>query len=184
MQQHYDSSTSGHPGHLKTLELIKCSYWWLGMFVFVKNYVAGCGTCQQMKTNTHLSSPGLISIHVDPTALPFFQVTCDFIMDLLLSASFDSLMVVVDHSSMKGVICIPCHKTIDAQTTTQNFIDHMFQCFGLPNSFLSNRGPQFSSQVFKEIARILDFKTLQSTAYHPQTNGETECVNQELEVYM
>ena len=93
-------------------------------------------------------------------------------------------MVVVDYSSTKGVICIPCHKTIDAQTTAQNFIDHVFQCFGLPNSFLSDRGLQFSSQVFKEIAQILGFKTLQSTAYHPQTDGKTEDVNQELEVYM
>ena len=154
------------------------------MSVFVKNYIAGCTFCQQMKVNTHSTSPGLFSFHADPGALPFSQVTCDFITDLPLSAGFDSLMVVVDHSSTKGVICIPCHKTIDAQTTAQNFIDHVFQRFGLPNSFLSNRGPQFSSQVFKQIARILGFKTLQSTAYHPQTDGETECVNQELEVYM
>ena len=87
-------------------------------------------------------------------------------------------------SDLKGVICISCHKTIDAQTTAQNFIDHVFRHFGLLNSFLSDRGPQFSSQVFKKIAHILGFKTLRSTAYHPQTDGETECVNQELKVYM
>ena len=148
------------------------------MSVFVKNFVAGCAVCQQMKTNTHPSSPGLIPTHTDPGALPFSQVTCDFITDLPLSASFDSLMVVVDHLSTKGVICIPCHKTIDAQTTAQNFINHVFRHFSLPNSFLSDRGPQFSSQVFKEIAQILGFKTLRSTAYHPQTVGETERVNQ------
>ena len=154
------------------------------MLVFVKNYIAGCGTCQQMKVNTHLSFLGLFFIRVDPRALPFSQVTCDFITDLLLSASFDNLMVVVDHPSMKGVICIPYHKTIDTETTAQNFINHVFQCFGLPNSFLSDRGPQFSSQVFKEIAQILGFKTLRSMPYHPQTDRETKCVNQELEVYM
>ena len=122
------------------------------MSVFIKNVVAGCGICQQMKVNTHPSSSSLIPIHANPAALPFSQVTCDFITDLPLSAGFDSLMVVVNHSSTKGVICIPCHKTIDAQTTAQNYIDHVFQHFGLPNSFLSDRGPQFSSRVFKEIA--------------------------------
>ena len=111
-----------------------------------------------MKINTHPSSSGLIPICMDPGVLPFLQVTCNFITDLPLSASFDSLMVMVDHSSTKGVICIPCHKTIDVQITAKNFIDHVFQPFGLLNSFLSDRGPQFSSQVFKEIAQILGFK--------------------------
>ena len=46
MWQHHDSNTAGHPGHLKTLELIKRSYWWPGMSVFVKNFVAGCAVCQ------------------------------------------------------------------------------------------------------------------------------------------
>ena len=126
VQQHHDLATMSQLGHLKTLELIRRSYWWPGLSVFVKNLVAGCAVCQQMKINTHPSSLGLIPIHADPGALPFLQVTCDFITDLLLSAGFDSLMVVVDHSSTKGVICIPCHKTIDTQTTTQNFIDHVF----------------------------------------------------------
>lgn len=46
MQQHHDSATGGHSEHLKTLELVRCSYWWLGMSVFIKNYIAGCSTCQ------------------------------------------------------------------------------------------------------------------------------------------
>jgi len=92
-------------------------------------------------------------------------------------------MVVVDHGSTKGIISIPCNKMIDATLTTQNYIDYVYQHFGLPNLFLSDRGPQFSSQVFREMARLLGIKTLRSTAYHLQTNGETEQVNQELEIY-
>ena len=84
--------------------------------------------------------------------LLFSQVTCDFIMDLPESDGFDSLMVMVDHGSTKGVITIPCNKTIDAEQTVQKFIDNMFRRFGLPDSFLSDRGPQFNSQVFKEMA--------------------------------
>ena len=116
--------------------------------------------------------------------LPFSQVMCDFIMDLPESNGFDSLMVVVDHGSTKRVITIPCNKTIDAEQTAQKFINNVFRRFGLPDSFLSNRGPQFNFQVFKEMAQLLGFKTLRSTAYHPQTNGETERVNQELEIYL
>src|ERR1700724_278478 len=139
--------------------------------------------CQQMKVNTHPSSPGLFPIQAQPNATPFFQVTCDFITDLPVSDGFDSLMVVVDHGSTKGVISIPCNKTIDTEQTALNYIEHVYKQFGLPTSFLSDRGPQFSSKVFKEMARQLGIKTLQSTAYHPQTDGETERVNQELEIY-
>ena len=55
---HHDSLSAGHPGRAKTLELVSRNYWWPGMYVFVKNYVAGCALCQQMKVNTHPTSPG------------------------------------------------------------------------------------------------------------------------------
>jgi len=180
---YHNSLPGGHPGHLKTLEVIRRNYWWPGMTVFVKNYVAGCAICQQMKVNTHPSAPSLFPIKAQTNALPFSQVTCDFITDLPKCNSFNSLMVVIDHGSSKGVISIPCSKMINATQTAQNYIDHVYQRFGLPDSFLSDRGPQFNSHVFKEMMQLLGVKTLRSTAYHPQTDGETECVNQELEIY-
>jgi len=96
------------------------------MTVFIKNYVVGCTICQQMKINTHLSSPGLIPIKGQRDTKPFSQVTCDFITDLPESDGFDSLMVVIDHGSTKRVISIPCNKTIDAMLMAQNYIDHMY----------------------------------------------------------
>ena len=67
-QSYHDTLLSGHPGHLKTLELIRCHYWWPGMTVFIKNYVAGCAICQQIKVNTHPSAPGLIPIKAQQNA--------------------------------------------------------------------------------------------------------------------
>ena len=140
--------------------------------------------CQQMKVNTHSSSSELIPLHIQKNVTPFFQVTCDFITNLPMSNGFDSLMAMVDHDSSKGVICISCNKIIDVLQTAQFYIDHVYRRFELPESFLSDRGPQFNSLVFREIAWILGFKTFKSTAYHPQTNGETECINQKLEIYL
>ena len=93
-------------------------------------------------------------------------------------------MVMVDHGSTKGIITIPCNKMIDAEQTAQKFIGNIFRRFRLPHSFLSDRGPQFNSQVFKEMAQLLGFKTLRSTTYHLQTDGEMERVNQELKIYL
>src|SRR4051812_30135507 len=182
-KRYHDLLPSGHPGHLRTLELIRKNYWWPGMTVFVKNYVTGCAICQQMKINTNPSAPGLIPIKGHKNARPFSQVGVDFITDLPESEGSDSLMVVVDHGSTKGVISIPCNKTIDAPGTAKLYIEHVFKRFGLPDSILTDRGPQFAAETFREIGRLLEIKLAMSTAYHPQTNGETERMNQEIEAY-
>jgi len=104
-----------------------------------------------MKVNMHPSAPSLFPIKAQTNALPFSQVTCDFITNLPECDGFDFLMVVVNHGSSKGVISIPCNKMIDATQTAQNYIDYVYRRFGLPDSFLSDRGPQFNFHVFKEM---------------------------------
>lgn len=93
-------------------------------------------------------------------------------------------MVVVDHNSTKGVIICPCTEQIDAIGTAKLYHKHVFRRYGLPDVFLSDRGPQFASQVMQELWRILGVQGRMSTAYHPQTDGETERNNQEIESYL
>ena len=97
------------------------------MGVFIKRYVDGCATCQQMKVNTHPTRPGLMPIPTVKDARPFSRITCDFITDLPESDGFDSLMVVVDHGLSKGVISIPCTKTIDALGTANFYLKHVYK---------------------------------------------------------
>ena len=84
----------------------------------------------------------------------------------------------------KGIILTPCNKTIDAKGVAELFFKHVFLCFGLHDALISNRGPQFASAFAMELARILGYNLKLSTAYHPQTDGETEWVNQEVETYL
>ena len=93
-------------------------------------------------------------------------------------------MVVVDHGLTKGVILAPCHKTIDAAGIAQLFFDFVFKRFGLHDTRISDRGPQFASAFAKELACLLNYDIQLSTAYHPQTDGQTERTNQELETYL
>jgi hypothetical protein len=101
--QYHDTLSTRHPGQLRTQELIQEHYWWPGLHTFIKNYVAGCAICQQHKINRHPSAPAL-----QPTKSlakrPFSLITMDFITDLPESDGFDSIMVMVDHGSLKGVI--------------------------------------------------------------------------------
>ncbi|GBE86918.1 hypothetical protein SCP_1001620 [Sparassis crispa] len=181
---HHDSPAMGHPGKFNTLELLRREFWWPGMYTFVYNYVEGCAACQQMKPNTHPTRIPLEPIPADPHALPFSCCTTDFITDLPVSNGFDSIMVIVDHDLTKGVILTPCLKTITAEGTAKIFHDKVYSQFGLPDRIISDRGPQYTSKIFQELNRLLQIRSSMSTAYHPQTDGETERVNQELEIYL
>ena len=179
----------GHPGQFATLKLVRRDYWWPGMASFVRNYVLGCAMCQQAKINTHPTVPPLMPIPAKKGAWPFEMVTVDFITDLPPSTdrwgrTFDALMVVADHDATKGVVLSPCTKTIDAMETAILYHEGAFRRFGAPSRIISDRGPQFSSKVFQELARLSDSKSSMSTAYHPQTDGGTERMNQVVEAYL
>ena len=179
----HSSLSSGHGGFFCTYSLLSRDYWWLGMSSFVRHFVAGCTLCQQMKVNTHPSVPALSPIPSVCTCL-FQQLSVDLITDHPPSLGYDSLMVVVDHGLSKGVILTPCTKTIDTKGVAELFFKHVFLQFGLHNHPISDRGPQFASAFAAKLARILNYDFKLSTAYHPQMDGETKWVNQEVETYL
>ena len=128
-------------------------------------------------------TPLLVPILSTMTCL-FQQVSCDLITDLSSSSGFDSILVVVDHGLTKRVIFSPTTKTASALNIAKIFYNRVYSRFGLYDKVISDRGPQFASLFAKELGKLLGYSLSLSTAYHPQTNGETERVNQELEVYL
>ena len=184
VQQIHDSPSLGHPGVFRTQALLQRQYWWPRMGQFIAKYVQGCALCQQMKINTHPTVPPLQPIPTQLDALPFQTVTMDFITALPPSGSFDALFVVVDHDVTKATVLMPCTKTIDALGTALLYHEHVFRRFGLPKILISDRGPQFASKVFQELCSRLAIKSKMSTAFHPQTDGQTERTNQNIEAYL
>ena len=108
----------------------------------------------------------------------------DFITDLPISNGFDSIFIMVDQGLSKGVILMPCNKTITTKETAKQYIDNVFIQYGLPDVMISDRGPQFTLNIFNGIMNALGINHRMSTAFHPQTDGQTECYNQELEAYL
>ena len=176
----HSSPLLGHLGRFRTKAIVECDFWWPGLSVFVNNFVAGC---QQNKARTHPVTP-LLSPIKSSSSLPCKQLSVDLITDLPVSHGHDSLMVVVDHGLTKGVILVPCSKTIDANGIAQLFFDYVFKRFGLHDTLISDRGPQFASAFARELARLLRYDVRLSTAYHPQIDGQTERTNQEVETYL
>ena len=128
-------------------------------------------------------TPLLVSI-LSTTTCPFQQVSCNLITDLPTSSGFDSILVMVDHGLTKGVIFSPTTKTAFTLNIAKIFYNRVYSRFGLYDKIISDRGPQFASLFAKELGKLLGYSLSLSTAYHPQTDGETERVNQELEVYL
>ena len=108
----------------------------------------------------------------------------DLIMDLPMIDGCDSLLVVVDQGLLKGVILCPTAKTVDMDGIGDLLCKNLHKRFGLPDKILSDRGPQFSAKAFRAMLKRLEINSVLSTAYHPQTNGTTEQINQDIETYL
>ena len=178
---HHDPPVMGHPGIQKTMELVQRTYIWDGMRKFIAQYVKGCAACQTFKVNTHPTKTGLMPIPHGGDPRPFQTITIDYITDLPPIDGYDAIQVVVDHDVTKAVVYSKCNKTITAVGASNLLWNDVFSRFGLPSKIISDRGPQFAASAFQELHNQLGIKTSLSTAYHPQTDGQTERVNQELE---
>ncbi|MBW0538764.1 hypothetical protein O181_078479, partial [Austropuccinia psidii MF-1] len=110
-------------------------------------------------------------------------VSSYFITQLPLSNSFDSIIVVVDRFS-KMEIFIPTYGTITSLELAQIFISHVFSKHGLPVSIVSDRGSLFVSSFWTNLCQQLKISRDLSTAFYPETDGQTERVNQILEQYL
>ena len=108
-------------------------------------------------------------------------ISMDLITDIPLADGHDSILVVVDQGLSKGIILIPCSKTLTSEETAWLLLENLYKWFGLPDKIILDRGPQFASKAFIEFLKLLGIKSM---AYHPQTDGTTERVNQEIEAYL
>jgi transposase InsO family protein len=108
----------------------------------------------------------------------------NLITDLPPVDGCDSILVVIDRGNTKGAILIPTAKTLTQEGAGQPLLDNLYKQFGLPDKMLSDRGPQCAEKAFHELLKLLGIKSNLTTAYHPQTDGATEQVNQEIKAYL
>ena len=181
ISSHHDSPVAGHLGYQKTQELIEQQYYWPGLASDIRSYVARCNQCACFKGSN--MKPTGSAVPLQPSTMPWEDVSADFIMDLPLSNSFDSILTVVDRFS-KETEFIPCNKTATALDTAKLYLFHVWKDHGLPRTIVSDRGPQFTSQVMTDLCKRLGISPKLSTAHHPQTDGQTEVMNREVQQYL
>jgi Integrase zinc binding domain len=184
VKMYHNHKTAGHPGELETYNGIRQNYLWPGLRMFVKNYVQGCGICQQFKINRSPSNPAYIAIEGANNTRPFAKCSINLITDLSPVEEYDSILVMVDRGLSKGAILCPCAKTITWEGTATLLRDNLFKRFGLLDKIISDRDPRFAAHAFQKLLKLLDIKSNLITAYHPQSDGATERVNQEIKAYL
>jgi hypothetical protein len=110
-------------------------------------------------------------------------ISVDFVTELPDAHGYDAVMVTVDSAGKRGHF-IPTTTTVTACGSAQLFLRNVWKLHGLPSKVVSDRGPQFVAEFMRELYRLLGISLAASTAYHPETDGQTERLNQELEQYI
>src|SRR5271169_6841721 len=148
---------------------------------YVRIYVKGCDACQRTKS---IQQPPVGELHsMQPSEERWDTVSVDFIVELPESNGYDAVMNVVDTTGKRAHF-IPTHTTITAEGAARIYLKEVWKHHGLPLKIVSDRGPQFVSKFMIELLRLLGIRRATSTAFHPQTDGQTERVNQELEQFL
>ncbi|KAJ9514384.1 hypothetical protein QJQ45_012391 [Haematococcus lacustris] len=175
----HDAQFAGHVGITKTLERISRMFWWPRMRSEVRHYVANCDACQRNKS-VNTKPGGLLT----PLAIPYDRwesISMDLITKLPPGEhGFDAIAVFVDRLS-KMVHFVPCRESMNAESFARLFIDNVFKHHGVPREIISDRGSHFTNHFWASIMTILGVKECKSSAYHLQSDGQTERYNRTLE---
>ncbi|GJU28568.1 retrotransposable element Tf2 [Tanacetum coccineum] len=177
----HGGTMGGHEGTQKTYHRMARELYWVGMRRDVAKLVAECGVCQKNKYSNR-SPAGLLQ----PLELPFRvweDLTMDFVEGLPKSAGYSVIMVVVDRLS-KSAHFIPMKHPFTASSVATVFVREIVRLHGIPCSIISDRDKIFVSHFWREIFKYQGTVMKQSTAYHPQTNGQSEVVNRSLDTYL
>jgi hypothetical protein len=178
LQALHASGVGGHSGIQATYHRIKTLFSWPKLKHTVTQFVQSCQVCQQAK-NEHVKLPGLLQpLPVPPQA--WHTVSMDFIEGLPKSNKWDVIMVVVDKFS-KYAHFLPLSHPYTALQVAQTYFSNIYKLHGLPSAIISDRDRVFTSNFWQQLFTLSDTQLLMSSSYHPQTDGQTERVNQCLE---
>jgi hypothetical protein len=179
MQENHDNKLAGHVGVVRTTDLITRHFFWPGMYAEIDRYVRTCRACQMNKPTNQLPV-GLLQ----PLPIPerkWGTMTMDLITQLPKTTKGNDAIVVMVDKLTKTVHFAATKTTVSAPLLADIVYREVVRHHGVPEVIISDRDPRFTSHFWKELWKLLGTNLTMSTAYHPQTDGQTERANRTLE---
>lgn len=181
LQMFHSEAVGGHSGILVTTKRLVGIYYWKGLSKDVRNFIRACDICQLNKSDNNKPA-GLLQ----PIAIPnrtWEVVSMDFIEGLPSAQGKNVILVVVDKLS-KYAHFLPLKHPYTAASVAGVYLSAVYKLHGMPVAIISDRDPVFTSLFWQELFKKCRVKLQMSTAYHPQSDGQTEVVNKCLENYL
>jgi hypothetical protein len=180
----HSTGPAGHPGRTRTLELLTRTYWWPRMSYDVAEYVKACAMCFRVKPSR--SSP---QGYLQPLPVPYrawSDISVDYISPLPVceryNVKYKHLLVVVCRlTKMRHFMPVP---SLSAEDLVNAFVGRIYSLHGCPDNIVSDRGTQFVSEFWNQLSSRLGIALRPSSAFHPESDGQTERLNAEIEIYL
>jgi hypothetical protein len=172
----------GHFGFEKTYDRVAATYYRPGLSSLVKQYVQFCPKCLKNKTSRTKKQGELMSIDtpsaVEPSA--FRSINMDLIVNMPPSGGYDAILVIVDRCT-KAAIFVPTVSSYTAEMIAELFFDNVVRRGFIPEKIITDRDPKITKSFWKTLARRFNLKHSLTAAWHAQTDGAAERLNQTLE---
>lgn len=181
LYEYHDAPLGGHRGMNRTYKAIKDNHSWTNMKQEIEEYVKQCKSCQMNKT---LGPRGKAPMEITTTASRPFEKCCiDIVGPLTETQSGNKYILTFQDELSKFLAAVPIPKQ-DAETVAKAFVTHVILKVGTPEKLLTDQGSNFLSDVFKNTCKLLRIKKLQTTAFHPESNGSLERSHRVLKEYL
>lgn len=181
IEEFHNSPMGGHQGVSRTIKRVKQHYTWKGLKKDVQAYIASCSSCQKNKSNnTTTHQPMVITT---TASKPFERIYLDIVGPLTVSEKQNSYILTIQDDLTKFSSAFPLHSH-DAQTVAKALVEGFICQHGIPETILTDCGTEFLSKLFKECCKLLEIEKLNTTPYHPQTNGSLERSHRTLAEYL
>jgi transposase InsO family protein len=180
LKDYHDSKFGGHMGWHRTYDRIKKKYKWRGMQKYIRKYIQKCIKCQQNKSSKTTKMPMEI---VKIAKKPFDKVYMDIVGPLEESNTGNKYILTFMDDLTRFMDCYAL-PTIETEQVARILIDEIICRYHIPKKLVTDQGTNFTSDLFKRICKLLQIKKLQTTAYHPQSNGALERAHRPLAEYL
>jgi hypothetical protein len=182
LREYHDTALGGHFGASKTYQLLGRTAFWPRMWKDVQRYIQGCDTCHRIKPMAGKTQGLLLPLPVPKGR--WHQIGIDFIVKLPKSRQGnDCIISIIDHLTKRAHF-IPTKESMTAREFATIFTREYIRLHGIPSKIITDRDVRFTSEFWEAVTEAWESKLLMSTAFHPQTDGQTEKVNNVVSTYL